>query len=155
LPCVTIRRWIREAHNQRNLKPAWVGRKPTAESIRKLIIKLARETGWGYTRILGELKKLGIQSVSRNTVKRILRANGLDPGPRRGIGTWDEFLKIHAAALWQCDFLAVKSLTPEGVRDLLLWRRAGTRPEKTARKFLAFAQLAATLVALGVNVNTT
>jgi len=23
-----------------------------------LIVKLARETGWGYTRILGELKKL-------------------------------------------------------------------------------------------------
>jgi putative transposase len=116
----TLRRWIREARNQRKLKPAKVGRKPTAESIRKLIIKLARETGWGYTRILGELKKLGIQSVSRNTVKRILKANGLDPGPKRGLGTWDEFLKIHAATLWQCDFLAVKSLTPKGFRDLFV-----------------------------------
>jgi putative transposase len=116
----TLRRWIREARKQRNLKPAKVGRKPTAESIRKLIIKLARETGWGYTRILGELKKLGIQSVSRNTVKRILRANGLDPGPKRGVGTWDEFLKIHATTLWQCDFLAVKSLTPKGFRDLFV-----------------------------------
>jgi len=30
------------------------------EEIRELILKLARETGWGYTRIVGELKKLGL-----------------------------------------------------------------------------------------------
>ena len=35
------------------------GRRRTAEQIRRLIVKLGRETGWGYTRILGELKKLG------------------------------------------------------------------------------------------------
>jgi len=116
----TLRRWIRESRQQRKLKPVKVGRRPTAESIRWLIIKLGRETGWGYTRILGELKKLGIQSVSRNTVKRILKANGLDPGPKRGIGTWDEFLKIHAATLWQCDFMAIRSLTPKGFRDLFV-----------------------------------
>src|SRR6266576_4291654 len=116
----TLRRWIRESRKQRKLTPVKVGRRPTAESIRKLIIKLARETGWGYTRILGELKKLGIKSVSRNTVKRILRVNGFDPGPQRGLGTWDEFLKIHAATLWQCDFMAIKSLTPKGFRDLFV-----------------------------------
>jgi putative transposase len=116
----TLRRWIRESRKQRKLKPVKVGRRPTAESIRRLIIKLARETGWGYTRILGELKKLGIKSVSRNTVKRILRVNGLDPGPKRGLGTWDEFLKIHAATLWQCDFMSVKALTPKGFRDLFV-----------------------------------
>jgi putative transposase len=102
----TLRRWIRESRKQRKLKPVKVGRRPTSESIRRLIVKLARETGWGYTRILGELKKLGIQSVSRDTVKRILRVNGFDPGPKRGLGTWDEFLKIHAATLWQCDFMS-------------------------------------------------
>src|SRR4051812_31955037 len=116
----TLRRWIRETRKQRKLKPVKLGRKPTAESIRKLIIKLAKETGWGYTRILGELKKLGIQSVSRNTVKNILKANGLDPGPKRGVGTWDEFLKIHAATLWQCDFMSLKAVTPKGLRDLYL-----------------------------------
>lgn len=35
------------------------------------------------------------------------------------------------------------------------YRRVATRYEKTARNFLAFAQLAATLVTLGANVNTT
>jgi putative transposase len=116
----TLRRWIRESRKQRKVKAAKLGRKPTAQSIRKLIVKLAKETGWGYTRILGELKKLGIHSVSRNTVKRILKANGFDPGPQRGVGTWDEFLKIHAATLWQCDFLSVKALTPKGFRDLFV-----------------------------------
>jgi putative transposase len=125
----TLRRWIRESRHKRKLKPVKVGRRPTNESIRRLIIKLARETGWGYTRILGELKKLGTQSVSRNTVKRILKANGLDPGPKRGIGTWDEFLKIHAATLCQCDFMTIKSLTPKGFRDLfvLVFLHVGTR----------------------------
>ena len=116
----TLRRWIRESRKRRKLKPGKVGPRPTALEIRKLIVKIARETGWGYCRILGELKKLGIQSVSRNTVKRILIANGLDPGPKRGVGTWDEFLKIHAATLWQCDFLSVRALTPKGFRDLFL-----------------------------------
>jgi putative transposase len=125
----TLRRWIRERRGRQKYVPAKRGRRPTAESIRKLILKLAKDTGWGYTRILGELKKLGIQSVSRNTVKRILRANGYDPGPKRGVGTWDEFITIHAATLWQCDFLCKRSLTPKGFRDLfvIVFLHVGTR----------------------------
>jgi putative transposase len=48
------------------------GRPRTAAEIRELVIKLARESGFGYTRILGELKKLGVQTVSRSTVVNIL-----------------------------------------------------------------------------------
>src|SRR4051794_22906439 len=48
----TLRRWVRESRKQRKFKPVKVGRRLTNESIRRLIIKLARETGWGYTRIL-------------------------------------------------------------------------------------------------------
>jgi putative transposase len=116
----TLRRWIRERRRGRKYVPTKRGRRPTAESIRRIILKLARETGWGYTRILGELKKLGIQSVSRNTVKKILGGNGYDPGPKRGLGTWDEFITIHASTLWQCDFLCKPSLTPKGFRDLFV-----------------------------------
>jgi putative transposase len=111
-----MRRWIREQRAGRR-KTAKRGRRRTAASIRRLILKLAQESGWGYTRILGELKKLGIKSVSRNTVKNILKAHGFDPGPQRGVGTWDEFLKLHAATLWQTDFLAKKILTIKGFRD--------------------------------------
>jgi putative transposase len=125
----TLRRWIREDRRGKRTKPVPRGRRRTAEQIRRLILKLARETGWGYTRILGELKKLGIRSVARNTVKNILRAHGLDPGPRRGLGTWDEFLKIHAATLWQCDFFSKRVLTPKGFRDLfvVVFLHVGTR----------------------------
>ena len=73
------------------------GRPRKPEEIRELVLKLARETGWGYARILGELKKLGIRSVSKTTVANILREAGLDPGPKRGEGTWSDFVARHAA----------------------------------------------------------
>jgi hypothetical protein len=69
---------------------------------------------------LGELRKLGVKAVSRNTVKNILKVNGLEPSPERSAGTWDEFLKIHAATLWQCDFFSKRVLTVRCFRDLYL-----------------------------------
>jgi putative transposase len=80
-------------------------------------------------RILGELKKLGIQSVSRSTVKKILWGDGYDPGLKRGLGTWDEFITILASTLWQCDFLYKRSLTSKGFRDLfvIVFLHVGTR----------------------------
>ena len=81
---------------------------------------LAKENGWGYTRILGELKKLGIQLITRNTVKAILKRGGYDTGPNRGPGTWDEFLTRHAKTLWQCDFLHTRVLTAKGLKDIFV-----------------------------------
>ncbi len=94
-------RWIREkeaAHTAKQTarKP---GRPRTSDEIRELVLKLARENSWNYTRILGELRKLGIKRVSRQTVKVILKENDIDSGPKRGKGSWDEFLKIHAETL--------------------------------------------------------
>ena len=37
----------------------------TPDEIRELVLKLPRETSWGYTRILGELGKLGVGGGSR------------------------------------------------------------------------------------------
>lgn len=82
----TFLRWIRDADKCR---PRKTGRKPgrpkSPEQIRRLVLRLAKETGWGYTRILGELKKLGVK-VSRSTVVNILRdARAADrSGARRG-----------------------------------------------------------------------
>ena len=86
----------------------------------EMVIRGGKENAWGYTRILGELRKLQINSVSRNTVKNILIRNGFDPGPQRGVGTWDEFLKLHAKTLWQCDFFSKRVLTSKGFRDLFV-----------------------------------
>jgi putative transposase len=64
---------------------------------------MARETGWGYRRILGELKKLHIK-VSRATVARILKENGFDLGPKRSRETWGEIVKLHMKTLCATDF---------------------------------------------------
>jgi len=69
----TLRRWIREANQLGVRKPVRKGRPRTKEEICELIVRLASENDWGYTRILGELRKLGIKAVSRNTVKNILK----------------------------------------------------------------------------------
>jgi putative transposase len=93
------------------------------------VLKLARENSWGYTRILGEIRKLGIESISRQTVKVILKENNIDPGPQRGKGTWDEFLKIHADTLWQSDFVSKPMWTVKGLVDLyfIVFLQLGTR----------------------------
>lgn len=94
------------------------GRPRTELEIRELILRLARETGWGYCRILGELKKLGIRTASKTTVANILREAGFDPGPKRGEGTWSDFVQRHASTLWAADFLSVRSLTTRGFVEL-------------------------------------
>lgn len=117
----TVLRWVREERRSRTKEPRpkrGPRRKP--EELRRLIRKLARENDWGYTRIMGELKKLGIKPPSRNTVKNILKESGLDPGPKRGEGTWDEFLKRHAVSLWQCDFFSRRVLTWKGFRQVFV-----------------------------------
>jgi putative transposase len=68
----------------------------TLDDTRNLVLKLARENDWGYTRILGELKKLGITKIRRTTVINILKENQLDPKTDPTKGTWADFLKAHA-----------------------------------------------------------
>jgi putative transposase len=117
----TIRRWIREAAaKSKARRKDKSGRPRTAKDIEKLILKLAKDNSWGYTRILGELKKLGIESVTRNTVKSILKRNGFESGPKRGPGTWDEFVNRHAKTLWQCDFFSKKIVSKSGLRDIFV-----------------------------------
>jgi transposase len=51
--------------------------------VRELILRLAREnSSWGYLRIAGELRKLGI-AVSATSVRNILTNAGLPPAPQR------------------------------------------------------------------------
>ncbi|TWU21806.1 integrase core domain-containing protein [Bythopirellula polymerisocia] len=123
----TYQRWVREKALGNPAKK--MGRPPTVEPIRQVVIRLARETGWGYRRILGELRKLRIQFVSRTTIKNILKEEGIKPGPRRGSGTWDEFLMAHVDTLWQVDFFSKMVWTPTGLRQafVLAFIHVGTR----------------------------
>jgi putative transposase len=119
----TFARWVSGETNAKG-KPKTEprrGRPRTEEGIRDLILLIARQTGWGYTRILGELKKLGVRSIARSTVVNILRQNGLDPGPKRGEGTWDEFVARHVQTLWACDFFSKKVWTLNGLVEYFIF----------------------------------
>ncbi|CAE7757781.1 unnamed protein product [Symbiodinium sp. CCMP2592] len=112
----TFQKWLRpNGHKKRGFK-AKTGRPPTRRDLKKLVLQMARTPGWGYTRILGELRKLGIMSVSRSTVRSILKEHGIEPAPDRAEPVWDKFLKRHAATLWSCDFFTKKVLTARGYK---------------------------------------
>jgi putative transposase len=89
------------------------GRPRTPEAVRRLVLKLARETDWGYTRLQGELKKLGVK-ISRTTILHILTEAGMPRAPQRAESTWDQFLRAHAETLWGCDFVHQRVLTARG-----------------------------------------
>ncbi len=116
----TFARWLADEKKDPNKLPAKRGRPRTKVEIRELIFRMARENNWGYTRILGELAKLGIRKIGRTTLQNILKAAGFDPNPSRGRSTWDEFIARHAATLWACDFLSVKTWTHKGLTDLYI-----------------------------------
>jgi transposase InsO family protein len=73
-------------------------------------VRLAKEnSGWGYLRIVGECKKLGI-AVSKGSVANVLRRHGLRPAPRRAGPTWTEFLRAQAKGIVVTDFLTVDTV---------------------------------------------
>jgi len=83
------------------------GRPRLEPEARALIERLARENpSWGYERIRGELRGLGIE-VSRAAIPRLLRHCRIPPAPRRDQVTWRRFLQAHAATALACDFAHV------------------------------------------------
>ncbi len=87
------------------------GRPPTDPQVVALIRQLARDNPrWGYQRICGELKQLG-HLISVSTIRRVLKATGLDPAPRRADDRWRNFVRAHATAMLACDFFSVDTVT--------------------------------------------
>jgi hypothetical protein len=86
------------------------GRPALAEQVVALILRLARENPrWGYRRIQGELKKLGVL-VSATTIRTVLLGNGLRPAPRRASVNWRAFLRAQASAIVATDFFTVETV---------------------------------------------
>jgi hypothetical protein len=86
------------------------GRPPIGQDVRALIMRLARENPrWGYRRIVGELKGLGIV-VSASTVKKVLRDERLVPGGKREGPSWREFLHAQAKSVIAVDFFTVDTV---------------------------------------------
>src|SRR4051795_1558231 len=110
----TVLRWHRNLIAYRHTivsRPKRAGRPPTVRSIRRLVLRLAREnSSWGYRRIHGELLVLGIK-VATSTVWDIPQTAGIDPAPQRTSTTWAAFLRAQAQAIIAADFFGTVTLT--------------------------------------------
>jgi putative transposase len=106
----TLLAWYRRLVAKRWTYARRAGRPPVRQEIRDLVLRLARENPrWGYQRIVGELKGLGV-AVSTTTVRTWLRGAGLGPvGTRRGM-TWREFVRTHRRSLLAVDFFTVETI---------------------------------------------
>jgi transposase InsO family protein len=75
------------------------------------VLRLAWENPrWGYLRIVGECRKLGV-TVSATTVRKVLRRHRLGPAPRTTGPSWSEFLRAQASGTLACDFFHVGTVT--------------------------------------------
>ncbi|QDU29050.1 Integrase core domain protein [Anatilimnocola aggregata] len=115
----TFYRWLHQEEKKDEKKNTKGGQRKPRE-VRQLVLEIARTTGFGYTRIIGELRKLGIKKISRQTIRNILKEEGVEPGPDRTSDTWNNFLERHGATLWGCDFFSVKSVTARGIETLFV-----------------------------------
>src|SRR5262249_26044138 len=87
----TLLRWHRQLVTRRWTYARPPGRRPIDSEVRRLIVRFARENPrWGYQRIVGELKRLGVV-VSATTVKKVLRAARLGPMFTPQGPSWREF----------------------------------------------------------------
>lgn len=119
----TLLRWYRELVAQKydGSGRRGAGRPRVAGEIQDLVVQMAIENPrWGYTRIQGALSNLGF-TVGRNTIRRILIEQGIDPAGHRAT-TWSMFLKAQWGAIAATDFFTVEVITWRGlVRYMVLF----------------------------------
>ena len=102
------RRWAeyRGAGHTRTAGPAV----PVDRGLEALVVRLAHENAaWGYRRIVGELRGLGL-SVSASSVRAILIRHRLPPALERDGLSWRLFLRQQAATMLARDFLTVETV---------------------------------------------
>lgn len=85
-------------------------------TIVEVTLRMARDNPtWGYDRIVGALAHVG-HRVAPNTVKKILKSNGIDPAPARRLKTsWRKFLKAQWSSIAAADFLTTEVWSASGL----------------------------------------
>jgi putative transposase len=107
----TLLRWHRRLVARRWAYTARRGRPPIGGDVRVLVLRVARENQrWGYQRIVGELRGLGL-SVSATTVRKILRQAGLGSAGERSGLSWRAFLRAQTASMLAVDFFTVETVS--------------------------------------------
>jgi putative transposase len=109
----TLLRWHRDLVARSWTYPNRGRSAPNAleDEVVDLVVRLTRENPrWGYLRIVGECRKLGV-TVSATAVRKLLRRHRLGPAPRTTGPSWSEFLKAQAAGTIACDFFHVDKVT--------------------------------------------
>jgi putative transposase len=88
-----------------------VGRPRISRELEKLVVRLAMENpGDGYDTLLGKLLDLG-HSLSRETIRNILKRNGIPPSFDRDFNfSWKAFIRAHWEALAGTDFFTTEVL---------------------------------------------
>ena len=103
----TYKSWLRKMGRGEDYRPIGRPRK-FGIIIRNLICRISGENrSWGYRRITGELKKLGIK-IGASTVRSIMHEEELGPPPhylnKDMPIKWKTFIEAHKESLVACDF---------------------------------------------------
>ena len=110
----TVLRWHRELVRRKwtfQRKPL-SGRPAVAAEVKELIVRLATENPrWGYSKIQGELMKLGY-SIGRSTIRDLLKREHIPPSNRRAKrgDSWRSFLGHYAHQMLAADFFTVETI---------------------------------------------
>ena len=99
------------------------GRPSIAKEVRELIQAMCRANPtWGSPRIVGELRKLGVD-VAKSTVEKYRPSGRKPPSP-----TWKAFLNNHVKDLVSLDFFVVPTVTHKVLFVLLILAHERRRP---------------------------
>lgn len=109
----TLLKWHRELVRRKWTfkQQSFLPRRSTDPQLVELLLLLAHEnSSWGYSKLQGELLKLGYH-IGRSTVRDILKRQHVPPAPERARkgSNWGSFLGHYREQFIACDFFMVET----------------------------------------------